>query len=139
MFLINHIVKSDDKSHEVSGRKGDDSQDIVTEVSTNDQHVDDLNNLKVTNPPPIVTTTTTVAPIKTTKIPRIKTTTVAKSSRFVFFYFFYPKVYAASQLQIILYVFKDFHKGVGSGRAGWAIANPVFGGPKLIIHTKKIS
>ena len=85
MFLINHIVKSDDKSHEVSGRKGADSQDIVTEVSTNDQHVDDLNNLKVTNPPPVVTTTTTVAPIKTTKIPRIKTTTVAKSSRFVYF------------------------------------------------------
>lgn len=74
------IHKTDDKSHEVSGRKGDDSQDIVTEVTTNDQHVDDLNNLKVTNPPPVVTTTTTVAPIKTTKIPRIKTTTVAKSS-----------------------------------------------------------
>ena len=87
MLLINHVVKSDDKSHEVSGRKGADSQDIVTEVSTND-HVEDLNNLKVTNPPPVVTTTTTVAPIKTTKIPRIKTTTVAKSSRFVFFYFF---------------------------------------------------
>ena len=86
MFLINHIVKSDDKSHEVSGRKGADSQDIVTEVSTNDQHVEDLNNLKVTNPPPVVTTTTTMAPIKTTKIPRIKTTTVAKSSRFVFFF-----------------------------------------------------
>ena len=85
MFLINHIVNSDDKSHEVSGRKGADSQDIVTEVSTNDQHVDDLNNLKVTNPPPIVTTKTTVAPVKTTKIPRIKTTTVAKSSRFVYF------------------------------------------------------
>ena len=84
MFLINHVVKSDDKSHEVSGRKGADSQDIVTEVSTND-HVEDLNNLKVTNPPPVVTTTTTVAPIKTTKIPRIKTTTVAKSSRFVYF------------------------------------------------------
>merc|ERR1711971_533223 len=73
------IHKTDDKSHEVSGRKGADSQDIVTEVSTND-HVEDLNNLKVTNPPPVVTTTTTVAPIITTKIPRIKTTTVAKSS-----------------------------------------------------------
>jgi len=73
------IHKTDDKSHEVSGRKGADSQDIVTEVSTND-HVEDLNNLKVTNPPPVVTTTTTVAPMKTTKIPRIKTTTVVKSS-----------------------------------------------------------
>ena len=89
-FIYNNNVsykpylKSDDKSHEVSGRKGADSQDIVTEVSTND-HVEDLNNLKVTNPPPVVTTTTTVAPIKTTKIPRIKTTTVAKSSRFVYF------------------------------------------------------
>ena len=87
MFLINYIVNSDDKSHEVSGRKGADSQDIVTEVSTNDQHVDDLNNLKVTNSPPVVTTKTTVAPIKTTKIPRIKTTTAAKLSRFVFYYF----------------------------------------------------
>ena len=85
------MVKSDDKSHEVSGRKGADSQDIVTEVSTNDQHVDDLNNLKVTNPPPVATTKTTVAAIKTTKIPRIKTTTVAKSSRFVFFYLFILK------------------------------------------------
>jgi len=69
------------KSHEVSGRKGADSQDVVTEMSTDD-HVGDLHNLKnlvPTIPPPITTTTTTVAPI-TTKTTTKEPTTVTKSS-----------------------------------------------------------
>ena len=66
------LHKDEDKSHEVSGRKGvDPSTDVVTEM-TND-HVQDLHNLKqVTSTTSTTTTTTTATPRTTTVQPQLK-------------------------------------------------------------------
>jgi len=66
------LHKSDptNKTHGVSGRKGvDASQDVVTEISTDD-HASDLNNLKTTTPP------TTEKKLKPTPATKAKTSTM---------------------------------------------------------------